>query len=241
LESCKVLFHKNGNPIGVPRIRRLLSEFGESYDKVVKKIITDSTIVNRDTFRSNVATLMPPFLMTRRGAFHGLKIVGGIIRDPNRALDICWTQVDGELQDLKKYIGENTSGRRSRATLELSPESRKHVTGKISELFRKLKWTTVNGSDVGRVGASKILFAVFPEIALPVDNDEWDHVFRTDDYGSVLSTMIDEINEWEAKSQTPFESLNSPPTTIPSIYNVMAMDARPVRRTTKSALGKIEI
>jgi hypothetical protein len=42
--------------------------------------------------------------------------------------------------------------------------------------------------------------------------------------------MIDEINEWEGKSQTPFESLDSPPTTIPSIYNVMAMAARPKAR-----------
>lgn len=233
MESFKVLFHKNGNPIGVPRIKRLLSEFGESYDKVVKKIITDSITVNRDTFRSNVATLMPPFNMTRRGAFHGLKIVGGTIRDPNRALDICWTQVDGKLQDLKKYIGENTSGQKSRAILELSQKSRNHVIGKVSELFEKLKWTSVNGSDVGRVGASKTLFSVLPEIALPVDNAEWDHVFRTDNYGGVLSTMIDEINEWEAKSQTPFESVDSPPTTIPSIYNVMAMAARPKAHSKK--------
>ena len=226
MERFKVLFHKNGSPIDTPRIKLLVSEFSESYDKVVNKIIADSITLNRDTFRSNVATLMPPFKMTRRGAFRGLKIVDGAIRDPNRALDICWTQVNGELQDLKKHISENTSDR-SRAILELSPESRNYVIGKVSELFEKLKWTSVNDSDVGRVGASKILFAVLPEIALPVDNAEWDYVFRTDNYGRVLSTMIDEINEWEAKSQTPFESLDSPPTTIPSIYNVMAMAARP--------------
>lgn len=163
--------------------------------------------------------------MTRRGAFHGLKIVDGFIRDPNHALDICWTQVNGELQGLKKHISENTLDR-SRAILELSPKSRNYVIGKASELFKKLKWTSVNGSDVGRVGASKILFAVLPEISLPVDTAEWDYVFRTNNYGRVLSTMIDEINEWEAKSQTSFESLDSPPTTIPSIYNVMAMVAR---------------
>lgn len=131
---------------------------------------------------------------------------------------------------MKKHISENTSNRRSRAILELSPESRNYVIGKASELFEKLKWTSVNGSDVGRVGASKILFAVLPEIALPIDTAEWDYVFRTDNYGRVLSTMIGEVNEWEGKSQTPFESLDSPPTTIPSIYNVMAMAARPKAR-----------
>jgi len=226
VERFRVLFHKNGSPIDVSGIKLLVSEFSESYDKVVKKIIADSTTLNRDTFRSNVATLMPSFRMTRRGAFHGLKIVDGAIRDPNCALGICWTQINGEMQDLKKHISENTSDR-SRAILELSPESLNYVIGKVSELFEKLKWTSVNDSDVGRVGASKILFAVLPEIALPVDNAEWDYVFRTDNYGRVLSTMINEINDWEAKSQTPLESLGSPPTTIPSIYNVMAMAVRP--------------
>ncbi len=229
MEPFKVLFHKNGSPIDVPRIKLRVSEFSEIYDKVVKKIIADSTTLNRETFRSNVATLMPPFRMTRnpKYVFHGVKIQGRTVLDPKHALDICWTQVNGELQDLKKHIGENTSDRRSRAILELSPESQKYVIGKVSELFEKLKWTSVKDSDVGRVGASKIMFAVLPEIALPVDTAEWDYVFRTDNYGRVLSTMIDETNEWEAKSQTPFESLDSPPTTIPSIYNVMAMAARP--------------
>jgi len=228
LKPFKVLFYKSGKPVDIPSIKRLISDFSESYSKVVRTIIANSIILNRDTFRFNVATLLPSFGMTRRGAFHGLKIVDRVIRDPNRALDICWTQVNGELQNLKKYINENAS-HRNRAILELSPESRNYFIGEVSELFEKLKWTSVNDSDVGRVGASKILFAALPEIALPVDNAEWDYVFRTDNYGRVLLIMIDEINEWEAKSQTPFESLDSPPTTVPSIYNVMAMAARPKR------------
>lgn len=226
MERFKVLFNKNGSQIDIAHIKLLVSEFSESYERVVKKVIANSTTLSRDTFRSNVATLMPSFRMTRRGAFHGLKIVDGKIRDPNRALEICWMKVNNELQDLKRYVSENTSDR-SRAVLELSPESRNSVIGKASKLFEKLKWTSIKDSDIGRVGASKILFAVLPEIALPVDNAEWDSVFRTDNYGEVLSTMIDEVNEWEAKSQTPLENLDSPPTTVPSIYNVMAMEARP--------------
>jgi len=210
----------------MPSIKLLVSDFSESYREVVKVILTNSITLNRDAFRFNAATLMPSFGMTRRGAFYGLRIADGVIRDPNHALDICWTQVSDELQDLKKYINKNTSNR-SRAILGLSPGSRNHVIGIASQLFEKLKWTSVKGSDVGRVGASKILFAVLPEIALPVDTAEWNYVFRTDNYGSVLSTMIDETKEWEGKTKTPFESLDSPPTTIPSIYNVMAMNARP--------------
>ena len=229
-ETFRVLFDKNRNPIDVPRIERLVSDFSESYDKVVKKIIENSIVLSRDTFRFNVATLMPTFRMTRtrRGVFYGVKIENGIIKDPNHVLDSCWTQAKDELQDLKKRVSQNTSNRRSRAILELSPESMSYVVAKASELFDKLEWTTINGIDVGRVAASKILFAVLPEIALPVDNAEWDYVFRTHNYGRVLSTMIDEINEWERQTNTRLETLDAhPPTTLTSIYNVMAMTARP--------------
>ena len=110
----------------------------------------------------------------------------------------------------------------------MSPEQRNGIVVKVSELFDTLEWTTVNGSDVGRVGASKILFAVLPEIALPVDNAEWDCVFRTHSYDRVLSIMIDEISEWENQSNTHLETLDPhSPTTLTSVYNVMAMAARP--------------
>ena len=97
-----------------------------------------------------------------------------------------------------------------------------------SDLFDRPEWTEIKGSDIGRVGASKILFSVFPEIALPVDNSEWDNLFRTHDYEKILQLMTDEIIEWENESKVNLETLypNSP-TTLPSVYNVMAMKARP--------------
>jgi hypothetical protein len=110
----------------------------------------------------------------------------------------------------------------------LSKDSRNYVVAKTSDLFDKLEWTAIEGSDIGRVGASKILFAVFPEMALPIDNAGWDHVFRTHNYGKVLSIMIDEINEWEKISKTHLETLDSNPMAmLPSVYNVIAMAARP--------------
>jgi hypothetical protein len=226
-ETFKVLFDKNGNPIDVARIKRLVADFSQIYNEVVKKIIDNSTTLNRETFGFNVATLLPSFGMTRRGAFHGLKIEKGIIKDPNCVLDACWIQAEKELLDLKHRLGQHTSNRTSRAILELSPEQRNGIVAKVSELFDRLEWTTVNCSDIGRVGASKILFAVLPEIALPVDNAEWDYVFRTHSYGRVLSIMIDEISEWEKQTNTHLETLDPhPPTTLTSVYNVMAMEAR---------------
>jgi hypothetical protein len=112
----------------------------------------------------------------------------------------------------------------------LSEKLRNLVFSKTAELFDKLEWTKTEGIDIGRVGASKILFAVFPEIALPVDNAEWDDVFRTHNYGKVLSLMADEIKEWENKTGNHLETLDlNPCATLPSVYNVMAMRARPKR------------
>lgn len=230
-----MLFDKVGNPIDMPSIQHLIRDFGKSYTKVMKAVITNSITLNRDTFRLNVATLMPSFGMTRKGAFHGLKIVDGVIQDPNGVLDICWAQANQGLHDLKKCVAEIALDRRSRTIVELSAQSRSYTISAASELFDKLKWTSANGSDVGRVAATKILFAVLPEIALPVDNAEWDDVFRTDSYGKILSDMVDEINEWERESGRPLDTLEPcPPTTLTSIYNVMAMAARPSATQTRS-------
>jgi len=214
-------------------------DFSDSYTCVIKKIIPISTALDREIFRFNVATLMPPFGMTRIGAFHGFKIVNKVIQDPKGVLDVCWCQTNRELKDLKNYIKRNTSAM-NRALLELSQESQNQVIAKLGELFDVLKWTKINKSDVGPVGASKILFAVFPEFALPVDNAEWKHVFRTNKYRNVLRTMIKEVSEWESKTSIRFETLDSAPTTIPSIYNVMAMEARPKKTGKSSEENKIQ-
>ena len=81
----------------------------------------------------------------------------------------------------------------------------------------------------GLVGASKILFSVFPEIVLPIDNSQWLNVFKTVDIGDVIKGMVSDIKHWE---RVTGKKLNeSDPqnrlTTLPSVYNVMAMAARP--------------
>ena len=190
--SFKILFDNNGNPKNKQFVRHELLVFSESYDRVVKIIIDNSLSLNETIFRFNVATLMPPFGMTRTptSVFYGMKIENGIPRDSNYHLfNACWKQYRGEFEGLKGEISKNAS-QRNRALLELAKDSRDSVISKMSVLFDKLEWTTIEGIDIGRVGASKILFAVFPEIALPVDNAEWDYVFRTHDYGKVLSSML---------------------------------------------------
>lgn len=167
--------------------------------------------------------LMKSFKMTRRGAFHGISND----RDTDDIIDACWKQVGDELKKLKEYLKENCHAKRSRILVELSSESRNYVIQKINELFRKLTAVKVLTGRVTPVGASKVLFAVLPEIALPVDTSEWKHVFRTENYGEILTTMANEIKEWEKLTKKKLENLDKHPTTLPAIYNIMAMAARP--------------
>ena len=79
----------------------------------------------------------------------------------------------------------------------------------------------------GLVGASKILFSVLPEIALPVDNAEWVTVFKTVDYADVINLMADEIKAWEEQTERELQgSDENKYTTLPAVYNVMAMKAK---------------
>lgn len=139
--------------------------------------------------------------------------------------------------EMKEDI-KNSSAKRSRVLVDLSPVLREDVIQKTCKLFGRLLQVPVETDKehphkVSRVGASKVLFAVLPEIVLPVDNLEWKHVFKTEEYRKILSTMANEINEWEKKFQ-PKERLEevdpSPNTTLPAIYNVMAMSTRPLTR-----------
>lgn len=221
--SFKILFDQ-GKPKDPSLIRNELLVFSETYSEVTKIIIDRSLILDEKSFRQNVATLMPSFGMTRRGVFHGMRVEKDIAIDSDcHVLDVCWTQFGNEFLDLKEKISKNASYR-SRAILEL-PNNIFSVT---ADLFDKLEWTKIDDSSIGRVGASKILFSILPEIALPVDNSEWDSVFSTHYYAKILQLMIDEIRLWENKSSLHLETLASnSPATLPSVYNVMAMAARP--------------
>ena len=228
----RILFEKTGKPISQESIKKELSAFSKSYDRVVKTIIDNSANLRRDIFNFNVATLMPTFGMTRttKSVFYGMRIEKDVPVDSiYHVLDVCWEKFGDALEDLKKHINRNISNR-NRAILELPEETKNFVVSMASELFDKLEWTTVSDIYIGRVGASKILFAIYPELALPVDNTEWDYVFRTHNYGKVLSTMIDEIKEWSKIKRVNLETLSEySQATLPSVYNVMAMAARPKR------------
>jgi len=53
-------------------------------------------------------------------------------------------------------------------------------------------------------------------------------VFKTVDYGEVINLMADEITAWEKITGEQLQTCYySEDTTLPAVYNVMAMKARP--------------
>jgi len=111
----------------------------------------------------------------------------------------------------------------------LSKPEREELIAEIWLITKRLLPLTMGKTSYGLVGASKILFAVLPEIALPVDNSQWLHVFKTVDFGDVIRWIVSDIQHWEEVTGEKLNEMDASGklTTLPSVYNVMAMAARP--------------
>jgi hypothetical protein len=201
-----ILFKTNGNSYRPRFVEKCVRNFGKSYNETVCKVINNSTDgLNKEIFRRNVAMLMPNFLMGRAGPFKGVRYMGGNVRDPRGQITACWDTIGKRAVELRKIISQYRKGSRGRVII--------------------VCWTE---NSFGLVGASKVLFAVLPEVALPIDNAEWRKVFRTIDYAAIITRMADEIQRWEMSTGTKFDSCDPGGClTLPCIYNVMAMKARP--------------
>ena len=223
-----ILFNKKGNPIRPDIIRKAIREFGSGYNETVRRIIVKTNNgVNRQVFCQNVAILMPNFKMTRSGPFKGIRYVDGKVIDPNKQISACWKKIGGCIIKLSAFLKERGFGSRARIFVEMADSEREEVASGLWEMFKKLIPLCMGKNTLGLVAASKVLFAAFPEVAQPIDNAQWRTVFKTIDYGDIVLRMAAEIMEWEVRSGVNFESCDPHTiTTLPSIYNVMAMKAR---------------
>ena len=227
----KVLFDSNDNPFAPSYIRHSIEDFGHKYNQVVHQVIENSgRRLDKGVFCENIATLIPNFKMTRKGPFEGIRIVGGALQDPKGIIALCWREVGNSAMALKEFLNRQNKGR-VRVLVEIALPVKEEVAGRLWVMFKKVVPLCMGEYTYGLVGASKILFAVLPEVALPIDNSQWLNVFRTIDYGDIIMAMAAEIAKWEERSGqllddcSPYESF-----TLPAIYNVMAMKARPARR-----------
>jgi len=217
-----ILMDNKGQAIDPDKISNKIEKFGNSYNNPVKKIIAKSKKLDKDgkEFFECATLILTKFGMARSGPFHEKN------RDKN--LRRCWDEAGAGLLEINKLV-LNSDLSRDRYLLELNDKEREELIVKIWFLTKKLLPITMSKSSYGLVGASKILFSVLPEIALPVDNTEWLQVFKTVDLGDVLCYMVSDIQNWESQTGRPLNELDRSKrlTTLPSVYNVMAMAARP--------------
>jgi hypothetical protein len=221
MSTKEILFDSKGQAISHIEISTKLKEFGDSYNNAAAEIINASTILdkNGEVFIKCSSRILENFKMTRSGPFHGRC---------EEVLCRCWDAIGTNLIDINTSV-RNSGISRDRYILELRPQDRDYLIAEIWLITKKLLPFTMGATTYGLVGASKILFSVLPEIVLPVDNVEWLHVFKTVDLGDVIHRMVFDIQKWEEITGQQFEKLDHSKrlTTLPSVYNVMAMDARP--------------
>lgn len=224
-----ILFKKDGNSYSPGFVEKCVRNFGKSYNETVCKVISNSSDgLNKEIFCRNVAMLMPNFLMGRAGPFKGVKYIDVNVKDPRGQITACWDSIGKQAGELGKFIDQHRKGSRGRVLVETPRTVQEEIASQVMRLLSRLSSVCWTENSFGLVGASKVLFAVLPEVALPIDNAEWKKVFRTIDYADIITRMADEIQRWEMSTGTKFDSCDPGGClTLPSIYNVMAMKARP--------------
>jgi hypothetical protein len=226
----KILFNDGGKAYDGLLIRGCILNFGTSYNATVRYVIENSEKgLSKQIFFQNVARLMPNFLMTRKGPFKGVRFHEGVVSDPESQIEKCWSEIGDAIVDLRNFVDRENRGTRGRALVEMPSGSQREVVNRLLMIFKRLLPICMGKSTRGLVGASKLLFAVVPEVALPIDTAQWKQVFRTVDYGEITSLMADEITEWEKDTANSLDLCDPsyPATSLPAVYNVMAMKARP--------------
>ena len=222
MSPSEILFDAKGDAKSHKEISERIEAFGESYKDTTREIINYSKVLDNNgiVFMKCASRLLPNFGMTRIGPFHRKNI--------DETLSICWNAVGAELIEINNSV-RKSGFPRDRYLVELSVREREGLIAEIWLITKKLLPLIMVKPSFGLVGASKILFSVLPEIVLPIDNAEWFYVFKTVDIGDVLQFMVSDIQKWEGITGRKLNNLDPSKrlTTLPSVYNVMAMDARP--------------
>ena len=236
--SKNLLFNLAGRAKTSDEIREKIAKFGFGYKEATQEIIQNSKVLDKDgeVFVRCTARILSSFGMTRSGPFKGVKMAENGNVNGKQILLKCWGQIGDGLIEIRKSVS-NSGYSRDRYLLELSKSEREKLLAEIWLITKRLLPFTMGETSYGLVGASKMLFAVLPEIVLPVDNIQWLKVFKTVDIGDVINRMVIDIQKWENITRHGLNEVDhlGMLTTLPSVYNVMAMDARP-----KGAMGSQE-
>jgi len=223
-----ILYSVAGDAITPDEIYEKIACFG--YNDAVAQIIQNSKILdkNGEVFVKCAAVILSNFGMTRSGPFRGVRITESGNVNHKEILLNCWCEIGDHLIEIHDAALKSGCSR-DRYLLELSQSKREELIAEIWLITKKLLPFTMGKTSYGLVGASKLLFAVLPEIVLPVDNSQWLNVFKTVDLGDIINQMVFDIEHWEKDTRQKLNEIDysNKLTTLPSVYNVMAMAARP--------------
>ena len=226
MNRANILFDVTGNAITPRRVRSEIDRF--PYRVASFRTIRDSARLDRNgrIFIECSARILSSFGMTRSGPFKGVKIDEEGRVHGETILLRCWEEVGQDILEIRHSIQHAS---RDRYLLELGKSQRDGLIERIWKANKRLLPITMGANTYGLVGASKILFAVLPELVLPVDTAQWRVVFKTVDIGDVIERMATDIENWERATGQKLNQMDSRRelTTLPSAYNVMAMAARP--------------
>lgn len=219
--KCKILLKNNHQYRSSKEISSLIEEFSLGYNNAVGQIIQESMELENygDTFISCASRILRSFGMTRSGTFHYDML--GRLRE-------CWTEIGKELLEIRSEISGSEISR-ERFIIDCDASQREQTISRVWNMTKTILPITMGENSYGLVGASKILFSILPEVVLPVDNVQWKQLFKTVDLGDVIRFMVDDIQEWETVTKKEFHLLDKSGrlTTLPSLYNVVAMVSRP--------------
>jgi len=217
-----ILFKEEGSPRPSEEIINEIASFKNDYINTTVTLIQDSTELNEDgeTFVKNGSLILSKFGMNRGGPFADKETT-------KATLYRCWEEVGESLISIKQVLIRSGHSR-NRLLLEMERNSFESVTHDIWNVMKRMLPFTMGVTSYGLVGASKLLFTVFPEIVLPIDNAQWLRVFQTIDIGDVIRWMASDILHWEQLTGGRLNELDQSGrlSTLPSVYNVMAMAAR---------------
>ena len=219
--ACNILCSTNNNPLPETQVCKIIDQFGESYSNAAQEIIDKSIFLDSEgvTFIKCSKRILSNFGMTRKGIFH---------THLDETLESCWNQIGSSIIEMKKRINESGLSR-SRFIVDINDQDREIIINKIWRMTKQILPFTMSSSSYGLVGASKILFSVLPEIVLPIDNAQWKQLFKTVDLGDILRFMVKDTQRWEETTKVKLDTVDKLRrlTTIPSIYNAIAMEMRP--------------
>jgi hypothetical protein len=223
----KVLFDSFGEAHSSIYISSCVARRERHFARAIQEI-TQSTgdSIDIDIFSRNAVCLLVSSKMTRRGPFQGVRLVRGEIHDPEAILNRAWDAIEKPIVELKSLLLDAGVHDRLRILVEMPKPMADRIAADLWKMLKRLLPLCLGVNTLGLTAASKILFSVFPEIALPVEKAQWKELFQTVDYTDIIELMRAEISEWEKRSQKKLNECDPHgSSTLPVFYNAAALIA----------------